>query len=582
MQDNRNLIITIVLTLLVLLGWEFFYATPKQKALDEARLKQAELQTEKISGTTPNPEEPQMLFAVPREEAVAGTGRVKIVSKELHGSINLKGARLDDLTLAQYRTTMDPASPEVVLFSPSNTEQVYFVELGYLASGVEAPGANTLWRANKATLEPGKPVTLTWQNKQGITFTRTISLDDNYLFTVEEKITNAGGAAIELSPYGIISRVMPHTEQQFILHEGPLGVFGGELEEVGYRELVKESKESFTSTGGWMGLSDKYWLGAMIPAQAETYTANFSHYLQDGKDRFQIDYLGKAKRIAPGESVTQTTYVYAGAKKVKLLDAYGEQLGVPLFDRAVDFGWFYFLTKPMFYVLDWLKRHLGAFGLAILAMTVLVKLVMFPLANKSYKSMAQMRRLHPEIMRLRELYKDDKARLNKEVMGFYAREKINPMAGCLPTLIQIPVFFALYKVLFVSIEMRHAPFYGWVHDLSAPDPTSIFNLFGLLPYDVPAWLHIGAWPILMGITMALMQKLNPPPADPIQKKVFAIMPYIFTFMFATFPAGLVIYWTWSNSLSIAQQYVITRILDKEAREKRRHAKAEKRMKKNKS
>lgn len=377
------------------------------------------------------------------------------------------------------------------------------------------------------------------------------------MFTVSQRVENTGTEPVSLYPYGLIRRWdTPPTAGFFILHEGPIGVLGGTLEEIDYDDLQEDGDIELPSDGGWLGITDKYWLTALVPDQESTLTANFRHSLSDGQDRYQVDYLRNQIRLSPGNTIEVVDRLFVGAKEVSLLDQYREDYGIPLFDRAVDFGWFYFLTKPLFYVLHWFYERVGNYGVAILLLTLLVKILFYPLANKSYRSMSQMKKLQPEMMKMREQYGDDKARMNQELMALYKKEKVNPMSGCLPIVVQIPVFFALYKVLFVSIEMRHAPFFGWIQDLSAPDPTTVFNLFGLIPWDPPAFLMIGVWPLLMGATMLLQQRLNPQPADPMQAKIMMMLPLMFIFLFATFPAGLVIYWTWNNVLSIAQQWVI--------------------------
>jgi YidC/Oxa1 family membrane protein insertase len=407
------------------------------------------------------------------------------------------------------------------------------------------------------------PVTLTWTNDAGLKFTRTVAVDENYMFTVTQRVENTSGEAVTLHPYALVSRHgTPQTSGFFILHEGPIGVFDDTLKEVDYDELREEGVISQTSTGGWIGITDKYWLAAVIPAdQAAPIEARFVHHRSDNIDIYQTDFMGGGVAIGPGETVESTSRIFAGAKRARLLDHYAQTYNIPHFDRAIDFGWFYFLTKPLFYFLIYIQSYVGNFGIAILVLTVVIKLVFFPLANKSYKAMSQMRRLQPEMLKLRERFGDDKMRLNQEMMALYKREKVNPASGCLPMVIQIPVFFALYKVLFVIIEMRHAPFFGWINDLSAPDPTSIFNLFGLIPIDLPQFLTIGAWPLIMGVTMFLQQRLNPQPPDPVQARIFMVLPVVFTFMLAHFPAGLVIYWTWNNVLSIIQQWVIMRRTD---------------------
>ncbi len=412
-------------------------------------------------------------------------------------------------------------------------------------------------RRTAREIRPDQPVTLTWDNGENLRFSRTVAIDENYMFTITQRVENTGDEPVTLHPYGLISRWgTPPTLGFFILHEGPIGVLAGTLEEIDYDDLREDGPIELPSQGGWLGITDKYWLASLVPDQESELVANFRHYIAEGQDRYQVDYLRPAMTVPPGETIEVTDRLFAGAKEVGLLDFYANEYGIPLFDRAVDFGWFYFLTKPIFHILHFFYQLLGNYGLAILLLTLLVKLLFYPLANKSYRAMSKMKKLQPEMMRLREQFGDDKMRMNQELMALYKKEQVNPMSGCLPIVVQIPVFFALYKVLFVSIEMRHAPFFGWIQDLSAPDPTSLFNVFGLLPWDPPAFLMIGIWPLLMGATMLLQTKLNPQPADPIQAKVMMLLPLMFIFLFATFPAGLVIYWTWNNVLSISQQWVI--------------------------
>ncbi|MFN4284321.1 MAG: membrane protein insertase YidC, partial [Alphaproteobacteria bacterium] len=491
----------------------------------------------------------------------AAAPRLPIATPRLNGSISLIGARIDQLTLVDYRATVDPTSPQIVLFAPAGAQHPYFAEFGWLPQdrAVPVPGPDTQWQSESKTLTPTSPVTLRWDNGQGLTFVRTIAVDDNYMFTVTQRVENAGAQGVTLFPYALISRTgTPQTSGYFILHEGPVGVLDGQLREPSYSDLVEQKTIARKTTGGWFGITDKYWLAALVPDQTKAIDTRFLHGMEGNVDKYQADWIGEATVVAPGASAEAKSHLFAGAKEVRLLDKYEEEMGIARFDLAVDFGWFYFLTKPFFYAIDFFFRLLGNFGLAILLVTVIVKILFFPLANKSYVSMSAMKKLQPDMMKLRERYKDDRQKLNTEMMALYKRSKVNPASGCLPILIQIPVFFALYKVLFVTIEMRHAPFYGWIEDLSAADPTSIFNLFGLLPYDVPHFLLIGAWPIIMGVTMWLQMKLNPQPPDPIQAKIFMVMPFIFTIMLAPFPAGLVIYWSWNNLLSIGQQYLIMR------------------------
>ena len=400
---------------------------------------------------------------------------------------------------------------------------------------------------------------LSWDNGSGLLFEREIEIDHGYMFTITDRVFNDGDQLLELYPYGLINRTdEPDTLGFFILHEGPLGVFNETLHEFDYDDLRDDPTESFQSTGGWIGITDKYWLAALIPDQGQTVNSRFFYTKSNDGEKFQVDYLLDGNQLGPNGKIEVTSRLFAGAKKVALLDQYERDLGIARFDLAVDFGWFYFLTKPLFYLLHYLTGYLGNIGLAILSVTVLIKLIFFPLANKSYVAMSKLKKLQPEMMKLREKFSDDKMRLNQEMMALYKQEGANPLAGCLPIVIQIPVFFALYKVLFVTIEMRQAPFYGWIKDLSAQDPTTMFNLFGLLPYTPPDFLTIGLWPLAMGFTMWLQQKLNPTPPDPMQARIMMMLPIVFTFLFATFPAGLVMYWTWNNVLSILQQWVIMR------------------------
>jgi YidC/Oxa1 family membrane protein insertase len=494
------------------------------------------------------------------------TPRVPIETGEngrLTGSVALVGARLDDLILTDYREAVPQDSPQITLLSPQGSAHPYFVDFGWTANdrgqAELVPDPKTLWQTANRALTPDQPLTLTWDNGVGLSFARTISVDQNYMFTVTQTVRNTGDEPIDLRPYGLVSRTdEPDTLGFYILHEGPIGAFNGELTELDYEDLREGGTINKSTTGGWIGITDKFWLAALIPDQTEGIEARFVYSKPKGRDKFQVDYLSGTVTVAPGGEAEVTNRLFAGAKEVTLIDGYRDQFNITLFDRAVDFGVFYYLTKPLFYVLHEFNGWFGNFGLAILGLTVIINLIFFPLANKSYVAMSKLKKLQPEMMKLREAYGDDKQKMNSEVMALYKREKANPLAGCLPILIQIPVFFALYKVLFVSIEMRHAPFYGWVKDLSAPDPTSMFNLFGLIPFTPPDFLMIGVWPLLMGFTMFLQQKLNPAPPDPIQARVMMALPVIFIFLFATFPAGLVIYWTWNNVLSIAQQWVIMR------------------------
>ncbi len=560
MNEQRNLIIAIVLSILVMLGFQYYFAPPPKPASTPA-------QTAADGGPVPVPQGqvsapgvlPQMAGAPDRKATIAAAPRVKIDTPALHGSINLKGGRIDDLTLVRYHEKPDTSSPEVTLLSPPGTNHPYYAEFGWVAAdaAVTVPNADTVWQASGEVLTPKQPLELTWTSPQGLTFKRVISVDENYLFSVKQSVANAGGQPVTLFPYALISRQgKPKTEDYYILHEGPLGVLEGSLKEVKYGDLDEDGTIKAKTQGGWLGFTDKYWLTALVPAQGRELTGRMLHTRVEAVDKYQTDFTGEGRVVAPGETISDETHLFAGAKRKHLLDAYAEKLNAPLFDRAIDFGWFWFLTIPFFDLLIWIHGHVGNFGIAILVITVILKGVMFPLANKSYKAMSKMKKLAPKVKELQERFADDKMRLNQEMMALYKREQVNPASGCLPILVQIPIFFALYKVLFVAIEMRHAPFFGWINDLSAPDPTTVFNLFGLIPWDPPAFLMIGLWPLIMGVTMYLQQKLNPQPADPIQAKMFTFLPIVFTFLLATFPAGLVIYWAWSNLLSILQQWVI--------------------------
>ena len=483
-----------------------------------------------------------------RNTVVRSAPRVRILSDRLAGSIRLEGALIDDLTLAGYRQTVEEDSPEVVFLSPPETQNAYFARFGWIAPGRdhEIPGSDSVWTANRSTLGPGSPVTLTWKNEAGLEFSQTITLDENYMFSVIQRVRNLTDTSATLSPFGLVSRSgTPETSGFWILHEGLLGVFDNQLKEVDYDDVQDDGQISQTTTGGWIGITDKYFATALIPDQKTRNTSRFVYTAPERIDKYQADFLGASVTVGPGQTIEFPARLFAGAKEVRLLDSYAEQFGIPRFDRLVDFGWFYFLTKPIFYVIEYFYRMLGNFGLAILLLTVLIKILFFPLANKSYKSMSRLKSLQPKMMEIRDRYKEDKQRQQQAMMELYKKEGANPMSGCFPILIQIPVFFALYKVLYVTIEMRHAPFFGWIQDLSAPDPLGLLTAFGLISWNVPAELtivNIGIWPIIMGLTMYLQQKLNPQPADPMQAKIFMFLPLVFTFLLGSFPAGLVIYW----------------------------------------
>ncbi|MBY0354208.1 MAG: membrane protein insertase YidC, partial [Rickettsiales bacterium] len=563
-EETRNLLLALGLSTLIILGWQYFYELPRRQ--QEAAIQQQQAGTQ-LPHTNESHAAPTDIAAeaslVSLTEAVAQGQRITIRSHELEGSLQLTGARFDDLTLRQYAQTDERDSPKVTLLAPSSTQSGYFAQIGWVSSDTPVPDANSVWQSNSPALEPGKPVTLTWTNPAGVRFEMDVALDEQFMFTVKQRVINNTDHGLNLSPFGLINRELAHENKHFaILHEGPLGVVDGALEEVSYADLRDDGEQRFSSAQGWLGITDKYWLTALAPEGNGTFATKYQAYVSHGEQRYQVDFLQPSMAVAAGATLEQTTHFFAGAKHVNMLDAYSHELNIPLFDRAVDFGVLYFLTKPIFHLLHFFHNWLGNFGLAILALTVVIKGVMFPLANKSYHSMAQMRKLMPKMTEIRERYSEDRLRMNQEIMEMYRREKVNPASGCLPMIVQIPVFFALYKVLFVTIEMRHAPFYGWVHDLSAPDPTNVFTLFGLIPWHTPSFLHIGLWPLVMTATMIIQQKLNPKPTDPVQAQVMGMLPYLFLFLFASFPAGLVIYWSWSNSLSILQQYVITKRYEK--------------------
>jgi YidC/Oxa1 family membrane protein insertase len=556
-MNNENFLLAVGLSIAILVGFHYFYEKPQ---LEKIQHRQAVEKTadEAKTPTAAESREPER----DRAEILAEGHRLRIETPELIGSINLKGARLDDLELVNYHETVDPGSPRVVLLAPAGSappHQAFYAGFGWLGNNVAVPDENALWRTDNSVLTPAKPVTLTWDNGQGLTFERTIAVDDHYMFTIRDAVKNGGGGTVTLYPFGLAARRgNPATVSTYVLHEGPIGVLDGRLKEYKYKKLVDEGKETVESTGGWLGITDKYWLVALVPAQDEKITASFIYdrVADAGPDQgvFQTDFRGSAVSLAPGASTERTARLFAGAKRVRLLDRYEDEYRIPLFDRSIDFGWYYYLTKPFLYLLDFLGRAMGNFGLAILVFTILLKLLTLPLSLKSYRSMARMKALQPQIKELQERNKDDKQRQGVEMMELYKREKVNPLSGCLPTLIQIPIFFALYKVLYVGIELRHAPLFGWINDLSVPDPTSVLTLFGKI--DVAFLPHIGVWPILMGLSMYMQQRLSPQPADKTQAQVFQFLPILFTFMMAKVAVGLIFYWTLSNLLGLAQQWYI--------------------------
>ena len=552
-----NLIAAIAFSVAIIFGWQHFYEKPRlAKLATDHKIYNKQIETAKQSSA-------QNVSIPSRTEAVIDTDRVMIKSPVLKGSITLKGLRFDDLVLLDYKQDLTPDSKNVELFSPASSMEAYFAEIGWFSndSTADLPNANTMWLADGKDLTPETPINLSWVNSKGVKFSVNISMDSNYLFTIKQTIANSSPGPVQAQSYGLINHNY-HSKEKLvnILHQGPIGVINDQLKEYSYDDIKDKKTEKFSSsTLDWIGITDKYWLAAFIPDKSSVYSSNFNYAVKSGFEKFQADFIAPVQTINAGEEVSYTHRLFAGAKQVKLLDKYTKELNIKLFDRAIDFGWFYVLTKPVFNAMSFFYSYVGNFGISILIVTVIIKLLMFTLANKSYRSMKRMKKLQPEIERIKTLYGDDKARLNQEIMQLYKKEKVNPISGCLPLFVQIPVFFSIYKVLYVTIEMRHAPFYGWIKDLSAPDPTTIFNLFGLVPFTPPSVLMIGAWPIIMAVTMFLQQRMGPAPADPTQAQVMKFMPLIFLVMFSSFPAGLLIYWSWNNILSIIQQYYINKM-----------------------
>jgi len=590
--DHKNIILATVLSFIILLAWGWFYEKPRidkieaEKNTSQAVNNQSAKTDSSNKKSQPNSNDQvnkiendkeftgntaENIIFKSREDIISQSvaQRVKINTKALHGSILLKGARFDDITLVDYFEKVpkpNQENKEVVLFSPSESKTRYFADFGWISSdkNIDLPNPNTLWTSSSKVLTADQEIILTWRNKQNIDFIIKIAIDDNYMFSIKQIVKNNSKNTITLASYGRVNRILNNIAQSnYILHEGAIGSVQGILHEKKYEDLIEEKNLSLSNTnlaGSWLGITDKYWLGAIIPDKNLDFNAKFSYENKAKNNFFSVDFIGDEVEIKEKDELKLEHNLFAGAKKVRLLDDYSHKFNLNLFDRSIDFGWFYFLTKPFFFIIDFFNKFFGNFGLAIICMTILIKLALFPMANKSYEAIAKMKTLQPKIDALRQRFKDDKIAINREMMELYKREKINPASGCLPVLIQIPVFFALYKVLFVTLDMRHAQFYGWIKDLSAPDPTSIFNLFGLLPFQVSQSFTIGIWPILMGVTMVIQHRLSPPSNDPTQAKILRFMPYVLTFVLASFPAGLVIYWTWSNLLSIVQQIYINKKL----------------------
>ena len=552
-MDTKNVLFAVILSTVVLVFWSTFFEPPP---IETNVTNKQETINEEVS--SPSIEEKETNNEIKRSDAIAKTKRIKVENQNIKGSISLQGAIIDDIVFKNYKKDLD-SETKVTFLNPKNSTNEYFIETGWASGGndkVKLPLDNTIWNVKgNNILTPGSPITLEWNNNEGLIFTKKIELDDKFLFKIKQSIKNNSNKAFQFYPYAQISKKgKPEGRQIYILHEGFLGVFGDELKEEDYDDIEKE-KFTTTAKKGWLGITDKYWLTAIVPEKGKEFKAEFT----SKNKKYRANYIIKEPSILnPGGLITNEINTFVAAKEVAVIDEYAEKLGIEKFDLAIDWGWFYFFTKPLFFVIDYFFKLTGNFGIAIVIITALIRLIFFPLANYSFKSMAKMKMLQPEMVRLKGLHKDDKVKLQQEMMALYKREKVNPVSGCLPVLIQIPFFFAIYKMLYVTLEMRHQPFFGWIKDLSERDPTSVFNLFGLIPWDPPTFLMIGAWPILMGISMFIQQKLNPTPPDPIQAKIFMFFPIFLTIILAPFPSGLVVYWTVNNILTITQQWIIMR------------------------
>ena len=552
-METRNVLFAIILSTIVLVFWAAFFEAPViEQPSDEKQI----IKNQDTSSPSIDEDTKEIESKVTRNDLINNTKRIKVENRNIKGSISLEGGIIDDIVFKNYNEKLGKEN-KVTFLNPRNFSKEYFIETGWASGGNDKttlPLIDTIWKVKgNSTLTPNNPITLEWNNGEDLIFTKKIELDDKFLFKITQNIKNNSNKSFQFYPYAQITRKgKPEGRQIYILHEGFLGVFGDELKEEDYDDIEKE-KFSINSTKGWLGITDKYWLTAIVPEKGKEFKAEFI----SKKGKYRANYIIKeASILNPGSSITNKINTFVAAKEVAVIDNYAEQLGIEKFDLTIDWGWFYFFTKPLFFIIDYFFKLTGNFGLAIVIITALVRLIFFPLANYSFKSMAKMKILQPEMIRLKELHKDDKVKLQQEMMALYKREKVNPISGCLPVLIQIPFFFAIYKMLYVTLEMRHQPFFGWVKDLSDRDPTTVFNLFGLIPWDPPSFLMIGAWPILMGISMFIQQKLNPTPPDPMQAKIFMFFPIFLTIILAPFPAGLVVYWTVNNILTIAQQWVI--------------------------
>jgi YidC/Oxa1 family membrane protein insertase len=580
MHDQNNVFYAIALSAVILITWQYFFATSflgkpaasktSQPGAVASGSEVIRPRAQPMATATKAIRSVKRSRQFTRREALARSQRVAIDTPRLRGSIALTGARIDDLSLTQYRETTDPNSQAIELLSPSGSPRAFYAEFGWVNSSsaeLKVPTSDTVWQQQGSnSLGVERPVTLVWQNGQGLEFRRTISVDDKYLFSIRDEVANSGATAVALAPYALISRHSPPpTSGYYLLHEGAIGVLGDQgLQEVTYKTLDDKKRMPFDLSNAWLGFTDKYWATVLLPETSSHLHAEFSAGALGALKTYQADYVQDTQTVEPGSTGSATARLFAGAKEVAILDGYDKALKLNRFDLAIDWGWFRFITKPMFSLIDAIFRLVGNFGVAILIVTLMLKAAFFPLANKSYASAAKMKALQPQLRLIRESFAGDRMKQQQATMELYRKEKINPLAGCLPTLIQIPVFFSLYKVLFVTIEMRQAPFFGWIRDLSAPDPTNVFNLFGLIPYDpvslplLGGFLAIGAWPLIMGLTQWVQMRLAPASADPTQSAILNWMPVIFIFTLAKFSAGLVIYWTWNNSLSVIQQSIVMR------------------------
>ena len=568
MNEQKNLFLAIGISIFIIVIFQFLVPTSINKSIES-------VENEVLAPATSIDEQKTNIIEIikPKEDVLLVNKRINIETPSVTGSINLQGAILDDLTLSNYKVSMEEGSKNIDLLSPDGTANPYYIEFGWKAlnnQSTQLPDLETIWEADSSNLTPGNSVRLSWTSSENNTFIMNFTVDENYMFSVKQEVINNSSSKLEIYPYRLIKRInTPKTINFFILHEGLISLVNDELLEKGYDDLLDDCsssmpiKDSFCDAkaqGGWLGFTDKYWMSVLIPDPNEPINVNYRHG-NNGRDSYRMGYVGQVFNVAPGNSISYNGKVFAGAKKLDILSQYDKSLSIERFTDSIDWGWFAFLTKPVSYAINWFYGYAGNFGLAIIAFTILMRLILFPLAHASFKSMAKMKKLQPEMQRLKETYPNDRQKMQQELMALYKREGANPVAGCLPILVQIPIFFSLYKVLFVTIEMYHAPFYGWIHDLSAPDPLGILTVFGLISWDVPGALsiiNIGILPIIMGLTMWLQQKLNPAPADATQAKIFALLPFVFTFVLAGFAAGLVLYWSVNNTLSIAQQWFIQR------------------------